>query len=449
MRCLICRTIVLMIALCAAVATAEPRYVFLFIGDGMGPTQRQVANTASEKVNGKPLLIESFPVRGQIQTRSADRETTDSAAAGTALAAGVKTNNGMLGQLPDGTAVQSIADRLAGAGFRVGILSSVQLNHATPAAFYAHVPKRNMYNEIAGQFPASAIHLLIGNGMLSADKTQNAIIDAWKSAGIEVIRRLDEPVTPGSRVVAILDYPSAHQETKAGGPGMLAESVRYAIERLDNETGFFIMVEGGKIDWESHASKAGEAIEEVMAMDRAVAVAEAFRSQRPDQTLIVITADHETGGMTAHPDRLDVVRLLELIGSRSKVAEALRSAGELTEPVIHEVLAQTVGLTDLTDAERRQITTAIAKAKEPKSIPGDLGVVANRIAQARAGITWTTGGHTAADVPVTATGAGAEAFAGSFDNTEIATKILQLTLSQPAAAAATPADASAAPAAAE
>lgn len=417
---------VLLFVAVASAAAQQPKYVFLFIGDGMGPNQRFVANQASQAAHGKPLLIESLPVRGQIQTRSADNETTDSAAAGTALACGVKTNNGMLGQLPDGTPVLSIADRLAAAGFKTGVLSSVTLNHATPAAFYAHVPKRNMYNEIAGQFPASRIHLLIGNGMSSSDKGQDAIIEAWKAAGITAIRDLGESVPADGRVGAIIKYPAASEEKALEGPGGLAESVRFAIERLDNERGFFIMAEGGRIDWESHGNQAGHMIDEVFALDRAVAVADAFRQQRPDQTLIVITADHETGGMTVDQERLDVSRLMELVGCRKKVADALRAAGELDEPTIHRVFAETLGLNDLSESEREQITTAIAKAKEPKNLPGDLGNVASRIAQARAGVTWKTGGHTAVDVPITAVGAGAEHFSGSFDNTQVPLRILKL-----------------------
>lgn len=430
----VCRVLVLVIGLCAAAALAEqPRYVFLFIGDGMGPAQRQTAEAAAQAVHGEGLLMENFPVKGQIQTRSADAKVTDSAAAATALAAGVKTNNGMIGQLPDGSNVPSISDRLADAGFKVGVISSVQANHATPAAFYAHVPKRSMYNEIASQFPASRVELLIGNGLNSPDRQQDAIQQAWRDSGIATIGNLSETVPAGARVAAILRYPPASTEKQTPGPGQLAESVAYAIRRLDNEQGFFIMVEGGRVDWESHANKAGEAIDEVFALDRAIRVADEFRRQRPDQTLIVVTADHETGGMTLNRDRLDVRRLMDLTGKQDDVTKAINELPELTVAAVQALVAERLDLRDLSEDELAQITKAIEE--QQKKAQEQVGKTVMKIAQARAGITWTTGGHTGVDVPVTAIGAGAEAFAGSFDNTQIPLKIMNLMLAQPAAAA--------------
>ncbi len=423
-RILVCfAALVLALVSSEAMAADQPRYVFLFIGDGMGPNQRLVANLASEALHGKPLLMESFPVHGRIQTRSANNVVTDSAAAGTALAAGVKTDNGMLGQLPDGTPVQSIAQRLSDAGFRTGVITSVQLNHATPAAFYSHVPKRAMYNEIAEHYLSSSVHLLIGNGMNSPNKKQEEIQQAWRDGGIAVRKSLDDPAPADQRLVTILNYPVAREEKLRDGPGQLADSVTFAIERLGNERGFFMMVEGGKIDWECHGNWAGEAIEETFAMDRAMQVAEAFRQQHPDDTLIVVTADHETGGMRLHEDRFDPARLIELTVLRHSADQALEALDSLTLEGARQVLAETLKISNLTDKEVERLAKVLERNNRGLTLQAII-----KIAQDRAGITWTTNGHTGVDVPVTAIGAGAQAFEGEYDNTEIPLRILKLML---------------------
>ena len=408
-------------------AAETPKYVFLFIGDGMGPVQRQVSNLAARTADGKDLVMETLPTKGQIHTRSANNETTDSAAAGTALAAGVKTDNGVLGQLPDGTPVDPIAKTLADAGYKVGVITSIGLNHATPAAFYAHAKSRASYNDIAAQVPAGKLNLLIGNGLLSESQKQDEVLAGWKAAGITTVTNLKDAASAPEPFVAILKYPTATAEKRESMPGELANSVSLAISRLQNDKGFFIMTEGAKIDSECHNNKAGEAIDETHAFDRAIKVAYNFYQQHPKDTLIVVTADHETGGMTLHQDRLDTARLLALPGMDGKLNAALSKAGQLTDASAAAAIADVLGITDLTDAERAPIAKAVADKDAGRVVR-----TAITIAQSRAGITFTTGGHTPTDVPVTAVGASAEDFAGTYDNTEIPKRILKAMLPPPA-----------------
>lgn len=414
----------------ASCASEKPKYVFLFIGDGMGPNQRHTANLVSQETTGKPMVMESLPVRGQIHTRSADSDVTDSAASATALAAGVKTNNGVIGQLPDGTAVESISSTLSKDGYKVGVITSVGLNHATPGGFLAHADNRNQYNNIASDVPASGAHLVIGNGLLSENQKQDEAIASWTAAGTSTIRSLKDAPAADGQLVAILDYPGATTEKNLEGPGELANSVSFAIDRLNNKKGFFIMTEGGKVDSGGHSNRAVEAIDEAHALDRAVKVAYDFYRRNPDQTLIVITADHETGGMTFDPSRFNASGIMSLAGMDSKYSAALKGQSPLTAEAAEKAMDAVLGIGDLTGDEKDRLAKAVEE--QAKKDSGQVTRAAMAIAQARAGITWTTGGHTGVDVPVTAVGVGSEEFVGTYDNTQIPKRILKVMGAKPA-----------------
>lgn len=419
----------LFLVLSCAAGADKPKYVFLFIGDGMGPVQRNASNLVARSIDGKDMLMETFPARGQIHTRSADSEVTDSAAAATALAAGVKTNNGVIGQLPDGTPVQSITTTLSKAGYKTGIISSEAMNGATPAGFLAHAKKRSMYNEIAKQVPASGADLVIGNGLASESEKQEEVIQGWKAAGVTTVTSLKDAPN-AAPLVAVLKYPSASSEKKLEGPGELANSVAFAISRLKTGKGFFIMAEGAKVDSGGHNNTASQAIDETHALDRAVKVAYDFYRQNPEDTLIVVTADHETGGMTFHEGRFDVARIMATAETSDKMKSALGKHPELTTEAAISALAE-IGLVDLSSDEKARVEKAVGEQK--KSAKDQVAKAAMAIAQDRAGITWTTGGHTGVDVPVTAVGVGAASFAGIYDNTEISKRIMNLMVEQSAA----------------
>jgi len=409
----------------AAEAPQTPtlKYVFLFIGDGMGPNQVKLAEKAAE-AEGKSLLMSSLPIKGQLTTRSANNETTDSAAAATALACGIKTNNGMVGQLPDGQPVDSVAVKLAQAGWKVGVMSSVQLNHATPAGFYGHVPARNKYNEIAEQFPASGIHFIAGRGMNSQDNSQERIFAQWEQTGIAVTRDLEaaRSVPTDSRLAfvsnALSDPDSAELQ--------LADVVKLAIDRLHQPgQGMFLMVEGGAIDWGGHSNNGWQNARESLAFDRAIAVAYEFYEKYPQETLIVITADHETGGLSLDLDRIDIAKVREAVEKRDQIIKALGEDPEQVDMAkVQQVAFTTLELGFVTESEQAQFKKAV-ESEASKRI-GNVASAIQRVAQARAGVRWSTGGHTKVDVPVFAVGAGAERFEGGFDNTQIPLRILEL-----------------------
>ena len=298
----------------AAAETARYRgqpakYVFLFIGDGMGIPQR----TAAEKYVDKRLLVDTFPAQGITTTYAADRFITGSAASATALSAGQKTNIGVIAMTPDLKPVKTVAELARDRGQRVGIVSSVSIDHATPAAFYAHVPKRSQYYDIDVALSESEFDFFGGGGIKDpADKKKASknfkgnAVDLLKQAGYRIIDNKADfmALKPGDGKVLATN--SWLQDGKALPYVMdmrpeditLPEFTAKAIEMLDNPKGFFLMVEGGKIDWACHANDAAASIHNTLSFDRAVGKAFGFAKKHPGETLIVVTGDHECGGLT-------------------------------------------------------------------------------------------------------------------------------------------------------
>lgn len=305
----------------ALAESAKPKNVILFIGDGMGHSQVEAAVATKygahldEKGNPPKLTFEAFPVFGYLTTFSHNSYVTDSAAAGTALATGQKTKNGMLGTTPDGEKHKSLSDAAKAVGKSVGVLSSVGLNHATPAAFYAQSGSRGDYDEITSQvFTAQCpADVIVGGGIYRKTWTDELIAEAAKEHDIKVFS-LDNmaDMTPEkvgkSRVLAHfdendnkqLDY--ATSRTAETREPRLADMTKQALDLLlaRGEKGFFMMVEGGSIDWAGHGGLTAQNVGEVLELDDAVAAAiDTLRKRNElDDTLIVVTADHETGGLT-------------------------------------------------------------------------------------------------------------------------------------------------------
>lgn len=398
---------------------STPKYVFLFIGDGMGFEQVKLAQAGLTHRGGGELRMTRLPVKGSMKTRSANLPVTDSAAAATALARGRKTNNGMIGQTPDGQRVESICEAFIHAGMKVGVLTSVGVNHATPAGFYGHAANRNQYNLIASQFPASGINLLAGCALLSEDKSQALILEAWKKAGVGVVEDVSAAASISKDAATVIIAGNMRSSTTTDSD--LAHATAVAIDRLYNPAGFFIMVEGGAIDSAGHENMAWGVVIETLALDRAIEAAYRFYMSHPDETLIIVTADHETGGLSVL-DSLDIARQEEVSDQSNELAR-LPNGDELTTDKITAAMVDVFGIAELSQDELAELSLVRALKAEKRH---SAAVRACRnIAQARAGAQWSTGGHTGVDVPVYAIGVGSAAFAGNQDNTDIPRKILE------------------------
>jgi len=470
-RSFLCAILLLVLVLPAwagggADSRSRARFVFLFIGDGMGPTQLRAASlfhaarpSAGASVSTK-FAMDRFPVRGTCATHPLRRKVTDSAAAGTALSCGFKTTNGTV--CMDGShgkRFRTVAEMARDKGMKVGILTSVSLDHATPACFYAHRPSRNMYYEIATDLVRSGFDYFAGGGFRKPGgrKGQPNIMDLAREKGYTIVRTRKQlrALTPGGgKAIAIdrtldrhgalwyeLDRPDDHIS--------LAEFTRRGIELLEGPDGFFMMVEGGKIDWACHANDAAAAVTDTIAFDRAVGEAVTFFERHPNDTLIVATADHETGGMTL---RLDGEGRSASIGllARQKVsyiefdkklkafAARRRGAPARFEDVL-PLVGKFYGLDlatlapDEVKALRRAFALSLGAAaagpasRAERRLYGSYEPFTTQVARAlarKAGITWKTHSHTPTPVPVMAMGVGQEGFRGEMDNTDVARRIM-------------------------
>lgn len=392
---------VLMILTSCCTKQNEAKYVFYFIGDGMGFAHVALSETylhyqEEGGIGSKNLSFTSFPVLGMASSYSASNNITCSSAAGTALSTGYKTNNGFLGVAPDSTNLQSISYKIHQAGTPVGIISTVSLDHATPGAFYANSVKRSDYYSIAVQMADSDFEFFGGGGFINPmgkDGSKKSAYDIVKEAGYEVVEGCDQFEKCKDNVSKMLllqdEGIESHELPYAIDRGeddmTLSDVVESAIEFLEDKGSFFIMAEAGRIDWAAHSNDAKGTILEVLDLSEAVEVAYEFYKKYPQQTLIVVTADHETGG----------------------VSSGYKSGYNMYFDALKDQTASKDESVSATSYEH-----GTGKGKE---------AIDDMNKEARIG--WTTTSHTAGNVPVFAVGAGSELFAGKMDNTDIPKKI--------------------------
>jgi alkaline phosphatase len=280
--------------------------IIFCIGDGMGSGQIALARMKATEPGGT-LCMERMPITGFIRTHSNDSLVTDSAAAGTALASGVKTNNGAIGITPDGTGWQTILEAAKAKGMATGLVVTSRITDATPAAFATHVTSRKMQDRIAEQLIANKVNILFGGGEEyflpesdsgSRRNDQQNLVELAKEMGYLYTRNAKElEVADAPYILGLFQLgPLTTIEPEPS----LAELTTKAIDILDREGrnyGFFLMVEGSQIDWACHDNDAAGAIRQTLLFDQAIKVAIDF-AVKDGQTLVIVTADHETGGLT-------------------------------------------------------------------------------------------------------------------------------------------------------
>lgn len=441
--------VVLLAGAFSAMAADAPRYIFYFIGDGMGLGHVNAAQAYNRIVRGnaEPLLMLQFPVCSFATTYSASATVTDSAAAGTALATGTKTRNGMLGMAPDTTAVQSVAAELFRDGWGVGIVTSVAPDDATPAAFYAHQPSRSMFYEI-GSDAASCGYQFIAGGNLRGTKDKdgkpNDLMRKFKDNNVDIVRGLDALAESTSERVLLLNADESAGtnigytiDSVAGAmtlPAMTEACLKH-LERTSPER-FFIMVEGGDIDHVAHGNDSGATIKEILNFNEAIAVAYKFYLAHPDETLIVVTADHDTGALAldykgnANIGVIDSQRVSKDAFS-AWCKGILKSRRVFTWDDMKEYLADNFGFwgaVQLSDKETERLHKAFDKTFEQRNTAdqktlynsfNDFAVKVFDILNYHAGISFTSTSHSGNFVPVFAIGAGADRFKGFKDNTHL------------------------------
>ena len=418
----------------------------------MGSNQVLGAEMYRSALQGEPLgrvktLMSTFPYSGLASTHSASNGITDSAAAGTCLATGHKTKNGMLGQDGDTARLTSIAEELKAQGWGVGIMTTVAIDHATPAAFYAHVPKRSKYYRIGEQLAESTFDFFGGAGFhypqgKNDDKKVNLYRNAEK-AGYTIARGYKEGLADKLILVQKDDSATNHGSNlpyaidRKEGDLTLAQIVSTAVPFLEaRHERFFMMVEGGMIDYACHGNDAATAFGEVWDMNEAMQVAYDFYRTHPDETLIVVTADHETGGLalgnsdyTLHLDLLQNQKCSAWVLS-DLFTQLFQSKKKPAWEEVQAIYREQLGFWDKVEisAEEEAKLKGLykdackGKAKDTKTMYktinklGDAGI---ELLNEKAHIGWTTHAHSAHSVPIFAIGVNANLFTGWHDNSEI------------------------------
>ena len=459
-------TLLLALAVLLAGCSSQPqvKYVFYMIGDGMG-INHVIGTEQYNQATGKgpeQINFAHFPVRGFVTTVSASSLVTDSAAGGTALATGVKTYNSAIGVDAQGNPVTNLAEWARAAGYGTGVITSVGVNHATPACFTAHSSARRNYEDIATQYIGSPVDFAAGGGFITERKSgHDAAYFEHKadSAGITVLRGVEAlagveavegPVLClGNRPESDLPYSIDQEEGDVKLADFVDAGIRYLEAHFGNK-GFFCMVEGGKIDYGAHGNDAAACFRELSDFAAAVDVVLAFKERHPKQTLIVVTADHETGGLMLGAGKYEMHPGL--------LATQQHSAPELTAlfrntffpegkpykapswEAVKEFFTKELGLWEKVEVTEKAQATLKETYEQMFGKGGnrDLGeanlyaVNSKIVSEAlkclnqAAGYNWSHGSHTGSPVGLYADGAGAQVFVAVRDNAEIAPAIASL-----------------------
>ncbi|MBD3415107.1 MAG: alkaline phosphatase [Candidatus Aminicenantes bacterium] len=448
-----------------------PKYLFLFIGDGMGFNQMHAAEIIKGASNQKDIGIQKlsfsqFPGTGLMSTFSSNSYITDSAASGTAMASGQKTINGRINlDVTNEIEFTTIAEMAKDREMKVGIISNVSLNHATPASFYAHVTSRWHYYDIAEDMVESGFDFFGGGGIKYPTGRRGLdrdILELAREKGYKVVLKKDDILSldnedQDEKVIALnekltLKVAMPYRIDTRDDDLSLEDYVDKGIQLLDNDKGFFMMVEGGKIDWAGHDNDAGTLIKEVLDFDRAVQRAVLFHEQHPDETLILVTADHETGGMalgsvySGYSQSLEVlngqtISLKKFSDEHIKPYKATKDKEEWNLDDFMPLIKDHLGLIQITEDEKQVLTQKAYEGDEQAQMklrralsPREYKEITNafhdpnlalfgftliKILNQKAGISWTSDSHTASLIPVFSLGKGYQRFVGYYDNTEL------------------------------
>ena len=468
--------------------SGTPKYVFVFIGDGMSYPQIQSATyyagkdaagivdvvknseNAGDSPAMKNLSVYAFPVAGSASTYDATSFAPDSASTATSIFTGYKTHSSSINvDITKKIKYRTIAEQLRDQKkWKIGVVSTVNLNHATPAATYAHQASRKSNYAIGQELVESNFDYFAGGALMEPQDKKNdktSIYELAKSAGYKVCFTQNDAnsLQNGDKAIVVAETLAdgdamSYDNDRKNNEWALRDYVRKGIEVLDNKKGFFMMVEGGKVDWACHANDARSSIADTLALSAAVEEAIEFYNKHPKETLIIVTADHETGGLTIGYAGTDYNLFFRTLDNQkisyakfdSDYVSNYKKNGTSLEEVMTDV-EQLFGLKlpgsegsnkngglVLTDYEYSRIKTAYEKTiKNDKSrtqmeydLYGTyepLTITITHILNAKSGLGWTSNSHTGLPVPVFALGAGQDEFKGFYDNTEIYNKMAKLT----------------------
>jgi alkaline phosphatase len=398
---------------------SRPKNIIIMIGDGMGPAYTTAYRYFKDNPDTQEIEQTVFDrlLVGMASTYpdKSSGYVTDSAAAATALATGFKSYNGAISVDLNKQPLATLMEKAKALGLATGIAVSSQVNHATPAAFLTHNESRSNYLEIAQSYLDTDTDVILGGGQeyFSEDLLAQFVAKGYEYvADINTLSEVNNPKVIG--LFAPVQLPWAVNNKEGRDLSTLTQKALNLLSQ--HEQGFVLLVEGSLIDWAGHSNDIVSAMGEMQEFAASIEVVEQFARQQRD-TLVVITADHNTGGLSIgangeyawHPQIIKNVQASpDVIAQKALETEAW--LGLFTKLIGFEPV----------DAEWAELLKAKEKGQEAFTL------AISRLIDKRSGTGWTTFGHTALDVPVFATGPGAKVFFGFQDNTEIANKIFSL-----------------------
>lgn len=429
---LICFPIILLLILIFLIANNKnPKYIFLFIGDGMSSTQIELTEIYENSILNKEtdkqekLSFTNFDVIGLRKNYSKSSYITDSAASATALSSGIITYNGSINIDMEGNEVKPITYDLHDKGMKIGIITTMTLNHATPAAFYGTSETRHDYEKLAYDLVNSNFEYFAGGALPGIrveelEKYDYKVINDNES--LENINKKNKNIiiSPYTNSDGYLNF-AIDERTEFN----LANYLEKGIEVLNNKNGFFIMIESGLIDIAGHSNDARSTISEVQELDEAVKVALEFAKKHPKETLIIVTGDHETGGLTLGNENNNYQLNLEILESQKYSYEKLNNYsneiknGDITYDRMLDYLKNNYGIKD---TDLRNVYNQIKDGND-NILKETILTSINK----NAGISYSSGVHTAEPIPVYAYGLGSEKFSGIYNSAEFNQKLRKIT----------------------
>ena len=413
-----------------------PKYIFYFIGDGMGPSHvlgTELYLGELQGVIGRPqkLCFTQVPESAFVTTYSATNGVTDSAASGTALSTGSKTYNSAIGVDCDTLPVYSVATHLAAKGMAIGVATTVPINHATPSAFYAHNMSRHNYDSIAPWMLKAGYDFYAGGDVKGSSETRDIVYGKAQEQGYAIARGYSDYKKKAGTAEKMMLYQEKvstelpYAINRNSNDLTLAQITAAGIDFLDGKSkkGFFMMIEGGKIDYAAHNDDGATVFQEVLDFNAAVEVALEFYKKHKDETLIIVTADHGTGGIVLGY-RGDYTLNLKALSSQKvsveRMIEILQQEKETTWGRVEELVKENIGtgLREKHNADEK-VTVDYELAKR---IAYEAVYDLNR----KAALSWASYNHSGTFVPLFAIGRGAEMFNGVIDNTDIPNIIRKL-----------------------
>lgn len=411
-------------------ANGKVKNVIFLIGDGMGVSYTTAYRSMKDDPATKGMEETAFDpyLVGQQMTHPEDKDQniTDSAAAGTAMSAGVKTYNNAIAVDNDESEVKTVLEAAKEKGKATGLVATSEITHATPASFGAHDIARKNMNAIADDYYDELINgehkvdVLLGGGTNLFDRTDRNLTEEFQEDGYSYVTNKQELLDNEDQQVLGLFAPAGMPKMldREDSTPSLEDMTTSAIERLNQDKdGFFLMVEGSQVDWAGHDNDIVSAMSEMEDFEKAYAAAIEF-AKKDKNTLVIATADHSTGGFSIGSDGI-YNWFGEPIAAAKRTPDFM--AREIVEGAdVEEVLSKYIDL-DLTDAEINSVKDAEATGKY-----GNIDKAIEEIFNKRSHTGWTTGGHTGEDVPVYAYGPSSGKFAGNLDNTDHAKIIFDL-----------------------